>query len=61
MRGRGQLLSHLATRPLLLICGVSLLVVVFCRCRESIRAIDQSEFDGFEYVNPLLIKTAEAV
>uniref|UniRef100_A0A0R3VTT5 protein kinase C n=1 Tax=Taenia asiatica TaxID=60517 RepID=A0A0R3VTT5_TAEAS len=28
---------------------------------EVIRAIDQSEFDGFEYLNPLLIKTAETV
>nr|CDS33323.1 protein kinase c iota type [Hymenolepis microstoma] len=28
---------------------------------EIIRAIDQSEFDGFEYLNPLLIKTAETV
>ncbi|KAM7543091.1 hypothetical protein Aperf_G00000012229 [Anoplocephala perfoliata] len=28
---------------------------------EVIQAIDQSEFDGFEYLNPLLIKTAETV
>ena len=28
---------------------------------EIIEKIDQSEFDGFEYVNPLLMSAAEVV
>lgn len=30
-------------------------------CRKQIEKIDQSEFDGFEYVNPLLMSLEDCV
>ena len=30
-------------------------------CRKLLETIDQSEFEGFEYVNPLLTSAEEAV
>jgi len=29
--------------------------------RDIIKRIDQSEFEGFEYINPLLLSTEETV
>lgn len=29
--------------------------------RDAIKRIDQSEFEGFEYINPLLLSTEESV
>lgn len=30
-------------------------------CRDTIKRIDQSEFEGFEYINPLLLSAEESV
>ena len=30
-------------------------------CRDALKRSDQSEFAGFEYINPLLLSTEEAV
>lgn len=32
-----------------------------CARRDVIKRIDQSEFEGFEYINPLLLSTEESV
>lgn len=32
-----------------------------CAHRDVIKRIDQSEFEGFEYINPLLLSTEESV
>jgi hypothetical protein len=33
----------------------------FCASRDVIKRIDQSEFEGFEYINPLLLSAEESV
>ena len=39
----------------------TLLVNICFYCRKLLETIDQSEFEGFEYVNPLLTSAEEAV
>lgn len=33
----------------------------FVHCRDVVKKIDQSEFEGFEYINPLLMSAEECV
>lgn len=36
-------------------------VFSFVRCSDVVKKIDQSEFEGFEYINPLLMSAEECV
>lgn len=37
------------------------ILFLFVRCSDVVKKIDQSEFEGFEYINPLLMSAEECV
>lgn len=46
---------------ILLTCNCAKLTTVFNLNSDIVKKIDQSEFEGFEYINPLLMSAEECV
>ena len=55
------LLGMIASRAAELVLCLDLYLNIFFIFRKVIEKIDQSEFDGFEYVNPLLMSMEDCV
>ena len=55
------LLGIIASRAAELVLCLDLYLNIFFIFRKVIEKIDQSEFDGFEYVNPLLMSMEDCV